>query len=220
MSLAVSIVIKSTIILLFAAALTALLRRSSASVKHTMWFLAIAGSLALPAVVLFAPQFEWPVLPSASTTVTFLPLAQAPRVVSTSGSEPTYSWQAFRIRVLWIWLFGAAFLMVRFLRSAISVKRLSRLPEASRNEDWEMLCRSLSDELGIRTVRILFINHMIAPMTSGIFHHAIFLPSSAKEWNEERRRVVLAHELAHVKRHDGFAQVSIQLFSALYWFNP
>src|SRR5262245_28515247 len=131
MSFAVSIVIKSTIILLFAAVLTALLRRSSASVKHTMWFLAIAGSLALPAVVLFAPQFEWPVLRSASTTVTFLPLAQAPRVVSTSASEPTYSWQAFRIRVLWIWFFGAAFLMVRFLRSAISVKRLSRLAEAS-----------------------------------------------------------------------------------------
>lgn len=220
MSLALSIVVKSTILLVFAAVLTVLLRRSSASTKHAIWFLAIAGSLALPAVALFAPQFEWPVLPGASTTVTFLPLAQAPRVLSTSASEPTYSWQAFRIRVVWIWMFGVAFLVVRFLRSAISVERLSRLAEVSHNEDWELLCRSLSDELGIRRVRTLFVKRMIAPMTSGIFRHTIFLPSSAMEWAEERRRVVLAHEMAHIKRHDGVAQISIQLFTALYWFNP
>jgi TonB family protein len=222
MSLAVSIVVKSTILLVFAAVLTVLLRRSSASTKHTIWFLAIAGSLTLPAVALFAPQFEWPILPHASTSVTFLQLAQEPRLALAATSEPTASfWQAFRIRVFWVWLFGVALLSARFIRSTFAVSRLSRSAEVSRNEDWEVLCRSLSHQLDIRRpTRLLFIGHRIAPMTSGIFRRKIFLPSNALEWSEERRHVVLAHELAHVKRNDGLAQLFIHLFSALHWFNP
>jgi hypothetical protein len=39
-------------------------------------------------------------------------------------------------------------------------------------------------------------------------------------WTEERRRVVLAHELAHVKRNDGVLQILVQVISSVYWFSP
>src|SRR5262249_23721983 len=37
---------------------------------------------------------------------------------------------------------------------------------------------------------------------------------------EERIRVVLGHELAHVKRRDWIVQLAADLLRAAYWFNP
>jgi len=46
------------------------------------------------------------------------------------------------------------------------------------------------------------------------------LPASAAEWSAERRRIVLAHELAHVARHDWPLQICAELARAIYWFHP
>ena len=40
------------------------------------------------------------------------------------------------------------------------------------------------------------------PMTFGLFRNTILMPADAADWTEERRRLVLLHELAHVRRHD------------------
>src|SRR5271170_3813054 len=37
---------------------------------------------------------------------------------------------------------------------------------------------------------------------------------------EDRRRVVLSHELAHISRHDWFLQICAELTRAIYWFHP
>src|SRR5262245_2127157 len=137
MSLALGIVAKSTIILLFATVLAALLRRSSASTKHTIWLLAISGSLALPAVVLLGPQFDWLVLPHTTTSVMFLPLAQPPIAAPATRLQPG-AWEAGRIQLAWLWLFGFALLAARFARSAIAVRRLSASAEATPRHDWDV----------------------------------------------------------------------------------
>jgi hypothetical protein len=48
----------------------------------------------------------------------------------------------------------------------------------------------------------------------------IVLPASAEEWTDDRRRAVLFHELAHVKRHDLVGHTLGRLACALYWFHP
>jgi len=39
-------------------------------------------------------------------------------------------------------------------------------------------------------------------------------------WTDERARVVLSHELAHIRRGDWLVQLSAELLRAFYWFNP
>src|SRR5262245_49996081 len=56
-------------------------------------------------------------------------------------------------------------------------------------------------------------------MTWGLWRNTILLPSAAANWGDERRRLVLAHELAHVKRIDGLIQIVIYDVCTLYWFN-
>ena len=48
----------------------------------------------------------------------------------------------------------------------------------------------------------------------------IVLPSAAESWPDDRRRAVLFHELAHIKRHDLVGHTLGRLACALYWFHP
>ncbi len=58
------------------------------------------------------------------------------------------------------------------------------------------------------------------PVTWGIFRPVIVLPSGAAHWTEDRRRVVLSHELAHIARHDWLLQICAELARCFYWFHP
>ena len=48
----------------------------------------------------------------------------------------------------------------------------------------------------------------------------MILPRTAQDWTDARIRVVLSHELAHVKRGDWLIQMVAEIARAGYWFNP
>ena len=58
------------------------------------------------------------------------------------------------------------------------------------------------------------------PFTYGLLRPVIVLPESADEWTTDRRRSVLLHELAHVRRRDLLTNAIVQLACAVYWFHP
>ncbi len=67
---------------------------------------------------------------------------------------------------------------------------------------------------------LLQSQHALMPMTWGWVRPVILLPAGADSWPVGRRRDVLLHELAHIKRLDCLTQSVAQLACALYWFNP
>ena len=70
------------------------------------------------------------------------------------------------------------------------------------------------------SVPVLETRACAMPMTGGLFRPAIFLPAEARQWSEERRGVVLLHELAHVRRGDAATNLLARLALCLYWWNP
>ena len=58
------------------------------------------------------------------------------------------------------------------------------------------------------------------PVATGLFRPSVIMPADADTWSESRLRVVLLHELAHVKRRDCLTHVLAQAACAFYWFNP
>jgi carboxyl-terminal processing protease len=48
----------------------------------------------------------------------------------------------------------------------------------------------------------------------------VLLPEEAEQWTEDRVRMVLIHELAHVQRSDCLVQVLWHLVRGLYWWQP
>jgi TonB family protein len=75
-------------------------------------------------------------------------------------------------------------------------------------------------ELG-RSVRLLQCSSTLAmPLTWGILRPVILLPSRATLWTEDRCRIVLSHELAHIARHDWLLQICAEVARCFYWFHP
>ena len=58
------------------------------------------------------------------------------------------------------------------------------------------------------------------PMTFGLFRSTILMPADAAEWTEERRRLVLLHELAHVRRRDAATHLVARVMLCFYWWHP
>jgi len=58
------------------------------------------------------------------------------------------------------------------------------------------------------------------PITVGIFHPLIILPSGWRAWSESRLFSVLAHEEGHVARRDPLRQFAASVYRSLAWFHP
>ncbi|HMF00984.1 MAG TPA: M56 family metallopeptidase [Terriglobia bacterium] len=222
MNFALDVIVKPTLILMSVAALSMLLHRRSAAVRHAVWVLAMVSVILLPLAVLIVPQLEWSVLPQTGTSVTFLSIQNAS---SQSAQEiwpaATHSAKTARLHPEFIWGLVITFLLLRLVLATTAVKRMTKTAVVIADDNWRKHLTGLSDAFLIRRpVRLLFSDKQICPMTWGVRNHTILLPSSARQWSDERCRLVLAHELAHVKRNDGLLQVFIQIVCSVYWFNP
>jgi len=56
--------------------------------------------------------------------------------------------------------------------------------------------------------------------TCNVMRPTIVLPRSSEEWSGDRRRAVLLHEVAHVRRRDLIGHTVASVACAVYWFNP
>jgi len=120
-----------------------------------------------------------------------------------------------------IWFAGA---IVVLLRLAIGTWRVGQLArDGARVEDgvWLSLAQRLANRLGVTRPLILLRGERLAvPVTWGIVYPAVLLPQDSDTWTEERRRFVLVHEMAHVKRFDALTQLLAQIAVAVFWFDP
>ena len=98
---------------------------------------------------------------------------------------------------------------------------ITRRAQPTEEEAWADLVDELADRLMVyRPVKLLMSSGISSPMTWGIWRPVILLPIDADDWSHERRRYVLLHELAHIKRWDTLTQFAAQMGCALHWFNP
>jgi beta-lactamase regulating signal transducer with metallopeptidase domain len=120
-----------------------------------------------------------------------------------------------------MWFIGTLLVLLRLAVGTWRVGQLAR--EGARVEDgvWLSLAQRLANRLGVTRPLILLRGEKLAvPVTWGIVYPAVLLPQDADTWSEERRRFVLVHEMAHVKRFDALTQLLAQLSLAVFWFDP
>ena len=123
--------------------------------------------------------------------------------------------------VLAIWALGAAVCLAPMVLGRLSLWRLRRGARPLTDGPWPALLRQTSEQLGVGCrVALLGSDRCAMPMVWGVLRVRLLLPGEAANWSAERRRIVLLHELAHVKRWDCLVKIVTQLACAVYWFNP
>jgi hypothetical protein len=71
-----------------------------------------------------------------------------------------------------------------------------------------------------RSIILLETDRPVMPMAWGIRRARVLVPAESERWTSERRRAVLLHEIAHVRRRDCLTQFLTNLACAMHWFNP
>jgi beta-lactamase regulating signal transducer with metallopeptidase domain len=240
-------VAKATLILLLAAIASFALRHASAALRHLVWTLALCSALMLPVLSLALPKWQLPLvtigdpapavaapLETATATgpaVRALRLGRASdtRTSSSSASNATApapsrepeAGISLQTALAGLWLLGAAVILSRVLVGLAAVRLLSRRTQEITDAAWLPMARDVAREMGV-TPRLRFLRSGQAsmPVAAGIFRPSVIMPADADSWSENRLRVVLLHELAHVKRRDCLTHILAQAACAFYWFNP
>ena len=245
---AIDAVVKASLILVVTALAAASLRRASASARHLVWMLGLVSALAVPALGIVTPKWELPLVKVSA--VTEIPgehhnggtrerrplgpvgskdkavsggpwLRETPVPLPSPSPAPRIPFSPSAVNiVLTIWALGAAIVLGRLLLGLVAVQWMSRRTAIVTDAPWLDEARSLAASLDLRDVRFLRSTTQSMPMAWGVFRSSVLMPAEADGWPIERLRIVLLHELAHVKRHDCFTHLVAQLACGAYWFNP
>ena len=168
-----------------------------------------------------APIVSRPLPSTAASSTQATPTPIQPNTVTSEKSTSQSSTSGTGLASLhwtdWVvvcWAGGVLFLLARLIVGIGAV--------------WHLSARSSQFKGSIphirpgwkRTVSVRRSDAVTVPMVWGLFRPVILLPADADEWEPERRRAVLLHELAHSQRQDWLIQTMAQITCAVYWFNP
>jgi TonB family protein len=205
-----------------------LFRHRSAALRHWVLSTAVVCAAIAPAFRPIAPPWSVQVnMPSAMSRAE--QSEQAERAATASGPKnggvsvaPLLAEGLDPRRVAAIaWLSGVVF---SFLVLGVGLGRLIWLTARSErivSGPWVDLTSALARSSGVdRPVRLLESQHPTLLVTWGVRRPDIIVPAGARLWSADRVRVVLLHELAHIRRGDWLTQLLAEGLRAFYWFNP
>jgi len=104
---------------------------------------------------------------------------------------------------------------------AMSVHRIIRRSRTLDAPDWMYPLWEVADRLELdKAPRLVRSEDAKMPFACGLLRPTIVLPAECDSWTLDRRRAVLLHELAHVRRRDLVGHTVGRFACALYWFHP
>ncbi len=234
----IDISIKAAIVCAVAMLATLSMRRASANARSMVWVFTLVILLALPLGRVVSPVWNLPVIPEVSTwfgrgadgVALVLPgdkpidaqdelaLAAPGRTGSAAAAvDLADGWQAWAILA---WLAGAVLALCWLAVRTVLGRRIIRRCEAA-DEAWADLLAETAARLGLRRrVRLFESCEIGAAVTVGAINPAIVVPAGSAGWPAAKRRYILSHELAHIKRRDGLVEVLAIVVKSVYWFNP
>jgi beta-lactamase regulating signal transducer with metallopeptidase domain len=121
-----------------------------------------------------------------------------------------------------VWLAGVVVALLRVAGGLLRMRNLTRQATPVIDWAWSRGIQRAAESLHVATPIALCVSGEISvPMTWAVWGRALLLlPAEADSWSSERRRAVLLHELAHVRRRDSLVRLLAQASCALQWFNP
>lgn len=118
----------------------------------------------------------------------------------------------FLLAVAVIYVMGVTLLMTRIIMGMIQCVRLIHQSRPV------VLPQSLP--LPATSARIVESNQVPVPLTLGLWHPVIVLPTDWKTWDGSLLETAIAHEAEHVRRRDTWVVLLTTFNTALYWFHP
>ena len=217
--------LKATVVLGLAWILALVFKRRSAALRHLIWTAGFGAVVILPLLSISVPVLAVPVSASipAAAVVFRTAASVSPETPAAAQSHAGFVATPASPRapgppwLLLVWAVGVLLSMTQLAGSLVMIARLRCTAAPIPGLD---LC-GWARSLGIRRrVEVMRTRSGSMPMAAGLFHPTVFLPAEAAGWTAERRRVVVLHELAHLRRGDLWTHLIGRTAVSFYWWNP
>lgn len=238
---------QGAIIGLGAAATLAALRRSAADVRYVVGAIALALMLTLPVVTalqrygfvvshsapetvaatLVAHDSRMPATASATASAFSLEPAVPPVPRATASALATEWSRLVRTEralpiVMLVWLAGVVILSLRLFTGWVWVRRVRTRGVLPAEPAWNERAQRLARQLHISRAIALFESTLVdVPTVVGWLKPVVLMPVSAiAGLAPHQLDAILAHELAHIRRHDYAVNLLQTLVETLLFYHP
>ncbi len=199
-----------------------------------------APAVAMPVLAAAEPSTETPLRPAAApmeisaadasspiaaTDPTSSEVVAAPAEVVPAEPVTADFRSSVRRRLPWLtaaWLAGVLLLSFRPLWGWLHVRRLQRRGLSPLPDPLQQLATRMLHRLGVRrAVRFAQSARVEVPTIAGYLRPMVLLPATAiTGLSATQLELILAHELAHVRRHDCLVNLAQTVIEALLFYHP
>ncbi len=198
--------------------------RYSAYFRYWMWLVISLRLLVPVSFGAYSPfLLNFPVHTDLPEAISQSPIFQNSDFTGAAVASALFSGLTFGKIITVMYFTGViAFLAYKFASYTLflrSVKRWSREPV---DAGIAGIVAELSPAYGLNAdknrLKIRRCKKIAGPMVIGLFRPTLLLPDD--EYDPVKLRMVLSHEIVHLKRHDLWYKLVLLFVCALHWFNP
>jgi beta-lactamase regulating signal transducer with metallopeptidase domain len=229
---------QGTLIGVLTALALAALRKGAADVRYVVAAIGLSLMVTLPAVTAIqlwrSATLPSPSIVTRDTTVHVFPASTArpgrvigDRTVSEAAPSGSRMLESIRIEpwlpmLVLTWLTGVVILSLRLMSSWVWVQRIKTHGTSPAADGWDHIAERLCRRLHIaRRVRLLESTIVDVPTVIGWMKPVILMPASALAGlNPHQLEAILAHELAHIRRHDYLVNLLQTVVETLLFYHP
>jgi beta-lactamase regulating signal transducer with metallopeptidase domain len=191
--------LRMSAVLVVAFAACALLRHRSAAVRASVLAAGLGAAALVPLLQLVAPSWG----------------------VDLGPSTPALELDSSARLLLAVWIAGLTAHLAVLLAGLVRLMGVAAAADPIRDGDAADLALDIAAEYRVHApVLLLEADRPTLPVTWGHLQPKVLLPPAARQWSDERIRVVLRHEIAHVRRRDWLVQTTAAVVRSVYWFHP
>jgi beta-lactamase regulating signal transducer with metallopeptidase domain len=203
----------------------ALHRHLGARMRYALW-LPVLIVLLMPVL----PQSQWSIeqvfqtppqpVPFTSAAISPAVMETAPVVFEAPAPMPEpFNWQRLLI-ITWVSV-SAGMLILGGISFLLTLRRFKQARHPASDELLAALSK-IAGEIHLRHVpRVLIASSISSPAVTGLLRPTLLLPAEFdREFTPAEARLVLKHELMHLKRGDLPLNALMCVLMALHWFNP
>ena len=221
MRLLADLTLRSSLIVLVGLVANLLLRHRSAALRHAVLAAAMCAAAVVAPLSLVLPAWSLPAFRAVASQPPDVAVDAPATALTVSDRAPDARRVTVAQGIAVVWGGGVVLSAAVLLTGLSRLRRIARRAERALDDRWTRMATGISAAYRLR--RRVVICHTDAPnllATFGLFRPRVLLPRHARGWSDDRVRVVLSHELAHIRRHDWIVQIGAEILRIVYWFNP